>query len=119
VGLPGADDLESEIVGGVGGVGAGDVFPPVGDTVAVEVAVARDEREIPAVGAGRDAAGVELALFPGVGNAVAVGVDAEGEIEAHAFARIAHGVGRRHLDWVVDDVVEDDAEGKGRAGGVG
>src|SRR5690606_1228861 len=81
VGGGGRGDLQREVVGGVGGDGAGDVFLPVGDAVAVEVVVAVDEGEVPAVCIGHDGAGVELALFPGVGDAVAVGVDAECKVQ--------------------------------------
>ena len=108
----------------VAGEGAGDVFLPVGQTVVVEIAVACEEVDVPAGRAGATAGLVELPLLPHIGEAVVVGVGAEGEIEADAFPAVAGAEGAGDFDGKETLAVQIDDEGvdalRGdRLGGVG
>jgi hypothetical protein len=86
-----------EAFGGIAGEGAGDVFEKVARAVAVEIAVFGDEVDVPAGRAGAAAGLVEDPLLPGIGEAVVVGIGAEGEIEADAFAAVAGAEGAARL----------------------
>jgi hypothetical protein len=115
--LPG--DAELEALRRVAGEGAGHVFKKVGRAAAIEIAIARDEADLPAVGA-RQAAGLEeLPLLPGIRQPVAVGISAQVEVEADAFAAVAGAQRAADLDGVELAAVHLDREGEHSLGGHG
>ena len=77
---------EFEALRGVSGKGTGDVFEEVTDPIAVEIAVFRDEVDIPFGSPHAPTGLIQHPLLPRIGQPIAVCIDPEVQVEPHPLA---------------------------------